>query len=560
MKLSQYINFIAAGLLVFFILKLIPFRGDKVALRRWEQVLRMDRALIEQVTTRCGTLTSINQSSDERFFIQKFSPLTKAAAETTCKFQITKTESSQFGLISRIAYGLQIFQDENLDFFIDRVSIVQMPKPLCFFPIALFLLGLVFGVPTWNLVWTLSAYVFFLSGANFLQALDLILQSAILTLTTDKTLPGLSLIVIWLAVLQNKAVPDAFSLKPATKIETNLNRLLTGLIGLWNPAFFTLIGRVFFPVQTGLKKMRPFLDGQLFVAMLSVYVFSIDVREMKDFLERSLFLPRYFSFAAFLFLILNYGYKRPRKQVMLLDLPNIKRNLFFILTLEAIGFVVPTLRIFPTLTRVGIALLLSELSALPTLRWKMFAHSIAKPISLLFLASFLSVISLESGLIDLALVLWEPQTHPSVLVIFTFMAGMALGFVTGSFSTTFFALFHVLMKSYHLPLVQAALLDGIIAGSLLSPFSIFNLIPAVNFGVNLQELVAFRFRQLAVPILIGAIIYTVSAVNSVAILRPVTFVFLCLVVIGVQLRRVGYRLPRFFPNDTDTSLQVRHSG
>jgi hypothetical protein len=135
--------------------------------------------------------------------------------------------------------------------------------------------------------------------------------------------------------------------------------------------------------------------------------------------------------------------------------------------------------------------------------------------------------------------------HPTALVIFTFIAGLVLGFLTGNFSVTFFALFPVLLKPHGNELVKAALLDGILAGTLFSPFSLFNLLPAAQFGTSLQELTTFRFQQLAYPLGIAGAIYAISTINSVAILRPVTFVFLCLVALAFQLKKSKWKLGRF---------------
>ena len=105
-------------------------------------------------------------------------------------------------------------------------------------------------------------------------------------------------------------------------------------------------------------------------------------------------------------------------------------------------------------------------------------------------------------------------------MFFTFGAGIAIGFVTGSVSTTFFALSPVLTKFYSVAVVRAALVDGILAGVVLSPLSLYNLLPMVHYRMRLHHLIGLRFRQVAVPLCLGGIIYLVSAINTVAILRP----------------------------------------
>ena len=101
------------------------------------------------------------------------------------------------------------------------------------------------------------------------------------------------------------------------------------------------------------------------------------------------------------------------------------------------------------------------------------------------------------------------------------------------------------MKTASVPLVRAALLDGILAGILLSPFSLVNLIPAAQFRIGMGALIAERFRQLAFPLEIGVTIYAIGAINSVGILRPATFVFLCLVAVAYQLRKGAWRFGNY---------------
>ena len=108
-----------------------------------------------------------------------------------------------------------------------------------------------------------------------------------------------------------------------------------------------------------------------------------------------------------------------------------------------------------------------------------------------------------------------------------------------------FAMYGFFIRSFDQPLVKAALIDGILAGSMLSPFSLFNLFPAAQFGLDLQDLVRFRIKQLAIPLTISTIIYAVCAINSVAILQPVTFIVLCLLALATRLKRNAWVWRRF---------------
>jgi hypothetical protein len=202
----------------------------------------------------------------------------------------------------------------------------------------------------------------------------------------------------------------------------------------------------------------------------------------------------------------------------------------------------PPLKALPTVTRFGAALFFSELVWPVRVNWKQAGSAWLPWAGMILLASFATSLAIQSGATDMMLVIAEPRIHPVGLVFFTFLAGIAMGFITGNFSSAFFAIFTLMLKSTSQPLVHAALLDGVFAGILLSPFSLYNLVPSVQFRLSHQDLLRFRFKQLMYPLGIGSLIYAVSAVNSVAILRPATFVFLCLAALAFQLRKSYWQI------------------
>jgi hypothetical protein len=199
----------------------------------------------------------------------------------------------------------------------------------------------------------------------------------------------------------------------------------------------------------------------------------------------------------------------------------------------------------PHLTRIGIGVVLSELPFFKQVHWKKCLSEWFLWAGALFLSAFMLQAVQSSGLTDLSMSLLDPKMHPSVIVIFCFMTGLLLGMVTGNFFVAFFPLFISILKSSPTPLVQAALLDGVLAGTFLCPYSLWNIVCAVQYGIAPEKILRYRYRQLGFPIAMGGIIYAISAINSVNILRPTAFVFLCLVAVAVQLKRGAWRFGKY---------------
>jgi hypothetical protein len=318
---------------------------------------------------------------------------------------------------------------------------------------------------------------------------------------------------------------------------------LLAAVALWNPTVFTLAGRLLLPFRGALRKVAPFFTLQAAALALSLYLFSLDSLHLHSVLFQSILLPRYFTFGLLLFLAVEY--KPARQEPLMWNLPAFWRGLAFVLAVEAASTQLPLLQGTTTLTRIGASLLLSQLVWPTNLDWNRAHKEILLTAGPIVLCAILSEMSVQLSVTDLPLRIFDPRMHPTGAVFFTFLSGIGLGFITGSFGVAYFALFMALMKTATLPLVKAALLDGILAGILLSPFSLLNWIPASQFGLTLSEVVAHRFKQLSFPLLIGLLIYAVSAINSVAILMPATFVFICLLAVGLRLKKHAWKLGRY---------------
>lgn len=524
------VSSIATGLILF----LVPVDDAKVALLRLDHALNLEHTLKADILQRCSSLAGHPGSVEEKFFLDRYAPPRAEGPARPCQVTIEAASYSRFFLRTYSNFLIRVAPDGGRPFF-EKNYHVQFPRPLCFFPIALFLLALIFEFKPWGLGCTLGTYLFCLAGGNAIRTTELVVHGTAVTLTADQTFQGLLLILLWLALFlsgrHTTPVSDA-KLKPH---ERALNRAFSGLIGLWNPTVYTLFGRLFAPLRGTVSRLTPFLDAQLFAGALSLYLLSVDLTKPLEFLEGSLLLPRYFSFSAILFLLLTHFTRRPRRRIVISRVPRVWLAFVSVAIFELVALRVHTFHEWPTLTRVGLALLLSEL-AWPKVELKEAMRLFSRWGGVLFLGSFVAVASQRSGVTDLALALAAPKVHPTMYVFFTFLSGLVLGFLTGNFSTSYFTLL-LALKAHDLPQARAALLDGILAGVLLSPFSLFNLLPSAQFGIHVHKLVAFRWRQLAFPFLIGGVIFAVGAINSVAILQPVTFVFLCLVVVAFQLKK-----------------------
>ena len=61
----------------------------------------------------------------------------------------------------------------------------------------------------------------------------------------------------------------------------------------------------------------------------------------------------------------------------------------------------------------------------------------------------------------------------------------------------------------------------------------------------IQNILPMRFRQIVVPIFMGLIVYFVGAVTTLRILPPVCFVFCCLTVVTLKLKKSRWKVDTF---------------
>lgn len=523
----RIMGFLSATVLCGFILHLLPFDENRLAVHRLHTLVTSEDAWKNEVTAICTSLTTRQGAEIENLFLLRLPHL--SAVDGGCPFTIGYTKGLRFYVRTQWAMDIRI---ETGDKPFHRTFSFETFRPMVLWPIAAFLFALLFDIRMWGMGLTVFLHLFFLGGLNPIPMTNLILQSGVLTLT-DENLIGLALCLLWSSLVraQTRHIPVRFEKTPKEALG---NRLLALAIGLWNPVFYTLLGRHLFPLRAKRGAIAFFLDSQLVLAALSLYLLSFQALDAGTSLGGSFLLPRYFSFAVLFCLVNHFSLSSTKPQVCLWHSIASVRTLAFIVGVEAIAWGVPPVRELNVLTRVGLALVLSAFWE-EKWQWAKAVRPFVKSFGFLFLSLFLATSAGRSGLIDTLLALCVPNVHSGMSPLVTFMGAIVVGAVVGGFSHAFFPLV-VFLNFPEAAQLRAALLDGVLVGILLSPFSLFNLLPSHQFRFSLPDLLHRRFKQLFIPLIIGCIVYGLGALHTVAILQPVTFIFCCLAALAVRLR------------------------
>lgn len=515
--------------------------GDlKFALHELAPLLQSDIRFRDQVAEKCGTLSAPGGTVTDKFVQERF-PIPSATATPVECTLLTQTSSiTRLQLRSFWDFHIQV-RDPSGTPVAERHFGVDFPTPLVLLPLVLFLLALIFEFKRWGIRWTAATFLFLSCGANVIQVLRSLVEGTRTVFTGEQSWVGMFLVLFWVALCRGRQMQRL----PATVSPEGrwLNRGIVGALGLWNPAALTLGARLLLPYRGTIARVAPFFSFQVLIVALSVYLLTLGTDGVRAFFSHSLWMPRYFTFGTLLFLFLQY--EKPKYEPLVWHLPGIWRTLVLIGAIELWALYSPIWDGTSNLTRIGVGLVLGQLVWPTNLVWKRIGRDMGRWSSALFLGAFLTVLSTQQGVADMMLLALDPHMHPTGMVFFTFVAGLAMGFVTGGFAVAFFGLFMAMMKAATVPLVQAALLDGVLAGILLSPFSVLNLLPASQFGLSASSVVAHRFKQLAFPLAIGLLIYAVSAITSVAILRPATFIFVCLIAVVIHLKQASWRFGNY---------------
>lgn len=534
----KIMGFLSATILCGFILHLLPFDENRLAAHRLHTLATSEDAWKNEVTSHCAFLTTRQGAEIENLFLLRLPHL--SSVHGGCPFTIGYTRELRFYVRTQWAMDIRI---ETGDKPFHRTFFFETLRPMVLWPIAAFLFALLFDIRMWGLGLTVFLHLFFLGGLNPIPMTNLIIRSGVLTLT-DETLIGLALCLLWSSLVraQTSHIPVRFE---KTRKESLINRLLALAIGLWNPIFYTLLGRHLFPLRARRGAIAFFLDSQLVLAALSLYLLSFQDPAASPGLGSPFLLPRYFSFAVLFCLANHFSLSRTKPQVCMWHSIATVRTIAFIVGVEAIGWGIPQVRELNVLTRVGLALVLSAFLG-GKWQWAKAVGPFVKSLGFLFLSLFLATSAGRSGLIDTLLFLCVPNVNSGLSPLVTFTGAVVVGVVVGGFPHAFFPLV-VFLNFPEAAQLKAALLDGVLVGIWLSPFSLFNLLPVHQFRLSLSDLLHRRFKQLFIPFMIGCIVYGLGAVYTVAILQPVTFIFCCLVALAVRLRNQLWELGQQAP-------------
>lgn len=550
-QFTNTVSFFVAALLTTVILALVPLDDARVAITRVAQRVDFVETLRQEAAVRCSQLVPSRNTPEERRLGQLVAPRRGEGPGTVCRLEVLRADSTRFGLRTDTQVGATLIDEKGRKAY-SATAKVSYPRPLVLLPLLLSLLSIVFGFRRWSGSFTAASFVLLLFGGNLVDALRHLARGTWTLVRWDTGFGTLALVLLWLALAlerpkrsveglserEEKPNEDALMPKPPG------TRLLSGLVGVGSPVLFAAFGPLWIATRRSLEKAAGYFDAQVVLAAASLYILIPGAASLGDVLERSVLVPRYLAFAALVFL-LYHRLERPRSTSPSTVAPG---RLLLVVGLTAVAetafrYLLPEFPI-PSSFRIGAFLVGAELFPMSRSRAEAVAKRYFPWFAAALAAAFVDLAARDAGLTDTILSMLDPRAHPNAAAIFTFACGWVLGFSTGALGTAYFAL-ALPLKGFGDATVRAALFDGILAGALLSPISLFNVLPAVQFGIGVRRLVAYRWRQLAIPMLIAGIIYVVASVRTMAILQPVTFVMLVLTALAVQMQMKTWDLERF---------------
>jgi len=539
------LRWLAATLIAGALLLLIPFSQREVANQRLEEELTRATEIQKLIASTCSELTSNDNTPLERWFIGKLftSPTTlKDQNLVPCVLGAKSVNSSRFYLWAQWGLGIEVMKGKANEPFINHLFSTEFPLPLCFLPLLVFLLLIPFTNSAKEALFGLMLHFLFLGGLNLIKFIKILPRSGLNILLNDRFFLGLLLFSFWLSLRSSEDRKRArFASNPT---EAAVNSFLSNLVGIWNPLLYTLTGPILFSLGSQLKNLKPFFNSQWVILSLSLYVFGLDLSNIYSVFSTFL-TPRYFSFAILFCFSSCLIPKFPGNQPLIWELKNFWRYFIIVLLLGSLGFFMPEFRTIPTLTRIALLFLLVDFTKFELDPWALIIKRWKGPLVALIISSFAATLSHDLGGLDLIISILDPKKHPTAVLPFTLMSGFFISFVSGGLASPFFILVSQTIQTYPEPLIRAALFDGVLAGLLLSPFSLFNLYPAVQHNIPIQKILKLRIKQSVVPLFIGSITYLVGTITRLGILPPVSFVFCCLIVITFKLKKNQWKISRF---------------
>jgi hypothetical protein len=546
--LTNALSFFVASLLATVILALVPLDDARVAIVRVTQHVDFVEGLRQEASARCSQIVAARNAPEERRLGQLVAPRRGEGPGTVCRLEVLRAESTRFGLRTDVEVGATLIDERGQRAYSDTVR-VSYPRPLVLLPLLLTLLSIVFGFRHWSGTLTAASFVLLLFGGNLVDALRHAARGAWTLLRWDTSFGTLTLVLLWLALALERPRRDAdVTPRPKTELDPLPRppgaRLLSSIVAVGSPVLFAGFGPLWVSMRRSVEKAAGYFDAQVVLAAASLYILIPGATSVGDVLERSVLVPRYLAFGALVFL-LYHRFERPRPTPVTLVAPG---RLLLVVSMTALAELafrwwLPETPI-PSSFRIGALLVGAELFPMTRARAEAVAKRFFPWFGAALAAAFVDLAARDAGLTDTILAMLDPRVHPNAAAAFTFACGWLLGFGTGALGTAYFAL-ALPLKGFGDATVRAALFDGILAGALLSPVSVFNMLPAAQFGIGVRRLVAYRWRQLATPMAIAAVIYLVASVKTMAILQPVTFVMLVLTALAVRMQMKTWDLERF---------------
>ncbi|MFM8268741.1 MAG: hypothetical protein ACKN9V_01015 [Pseudomonadota bacterium] len=544
-RYQSIIHWFVASATIVFLLQGVPFSQRDVATRRLEQEVNQSLDTLKKISASCSELKANDNSPLEQWFIGQLAlPETAqdSANRSPCVLKAQENHSTRFYLFAQWTIGFEIFKSGSTSSFLSEQYSTEFPLPLCFLPLILFIIMIPFRASKNSELLYFLIYFLFMSGLNLIQLLKLFPRSLVEIVTTDRMFSGLLLFSLWVSL---RNISERTQARTATtKIEALVNNFISNLIGIWNPLLYTLIGPLLFSLGHQIKNLTLFFNSQMIILTLSLFFLGLDFSNIYSFF--AIFLtPRYFSFAIIFYLFSTLVPKIPSRQPIIWQIKHFKRYFFVVLFIETVSFLLPESKNIPTLTRIALAFLLVEFSRFKLESWRAISQRWRGPLFALLLSAFTAAFSSKIGVLDLVLAICDPRKHPTTVVPFNLLSGFVISFLTGGLASPFFVLLSEMMQTSPNPIMKAALFDGVLAGLFLSPFSLFNLYPAFQHKIPIHEVLKLRSRQCFIPLFVGLIVYFVGTVTSLRILPPVCFVFCCIGVVTLKLKKSQWKIDTF---------------
>ena len=541
MLFDRWYGFAALLITLGICLHFIPIDEEAVMLRRVAPQATSDQSLRDVLRQNCARL-ALSQSLDENAYgelwLQTFKGLLRSGNQSLCFVTVKRSREHRFHLVGYWNVYLAVANSENTPLYEKNFS-ATIARPLTVLPFIALVLAYTFGLPWCGIIGTFLLFGFALVGFNGKHFAESSLRSVALSLFSDPNAWAVCLILFW----------HQFQLPQSTSQRTTgdnrrwkWKRWISVALGIWNPALMAPSERAFQRSPLNGHRIRSFLNLQVIVTALSLYLLSIDFNDLHSALSKNILIPRYLTLAVVVLSVFNPVRLSPTQALPALGSP---RPWIFVVCwgcLQAVSHFVPGFgeRTSPVLL-FSAALVISS----PLPRFPLQRRTLLRVMGLA--GGWLAALSFaeQSRIIDWFLYLLDGLPFTSHTAVAAYIAGIALGFLQGIFSLSFFDVLG-LASLKDSPLLRAAFLDGTLIGILYSPLSLLNLFPIAFYNISYPELIRIRSQQLGKAILIGLLVFTMSGVNSVAILQPVTFVFICLVAVSHQLKQAKWRMGGVF--------------